>query len=171
MNSLLAQKLIAVIRENKSDPMARKTAIIFQTNVVPLISTDKMKDGQDIIALIKEIDALGSPMSETQAPPNTGRQYRVVEFSDDAFSPKKIPPPVPPADSEIKQVEAKVKIPFEKEVFDIFENGMQNAEEQYKTVKAFAKRCSELNIKLNKPKDFADAWTQFYDIARKVLGI
>ncbi|NOT38543.1 MAG: hypothetical protein HOP11_14320 [Saprospiraceae bacterium] len=166
--SNLSNKLVQVILENKSDPMARKAANLFRTSVIPLISSTKNQDIQSLNEFLREVGNQSSPIN----PDMPKREYRSFEFSPEEFgNPKKIPQPVPPADSEVSTQEAKEIIPFEKDIFELFSNGKDRAEESFKNIESFSKRLSELDIKIKKPKDFNDAWSQFEKAARKVLGI
>lgn len=150
-----------------ADTPEGRAIIQHNKGLVSRLSKNKKEDNQTMNNLEKQSKGVQPATIQKEGP-----QMKTITFGQDAFSsPKMTAQPAPVADTEIKAQAAKEDIPFQKEVFELFNLGLAKAEKQY-PLEGFISKCEEIGMSFKKaPKTFAEAWAAFEKYARKTLDI
>ena len=150
-----------------ADTPEGRAIIQHNKGLVSRLSKNKKEDNQTMNNLEKQSKGVQPATIQKEGP-----QMKTITFGQDAFSsPKMTAQPAPVADTEIKAQAAKEDIPFQKEVFELFNLGLAKAEKQF-PFEEFISKCEEIGMSFKKaPKTFAEAWAAFEKYARKTLDI
>lgn len=164
MDNFLAE-LLELCKKYQGQPKMAN----FIRQSLPAISQGREDKGR----FVAEFKAIIGQVEHAQVQVYQGpkKEMKEIIFTMEDFEAPKIQPPVaPPVDSEVKGAQSKEPEPLEKEVFDIFNNGLEGAESL--GLESFVKQAKAAGCEFKKqPKTVAEAWATFEKYARKKLQI